>query len=165
MRIFKSNRIGRSKAQTMVEFALVLPILLMIVYGVLEVGRLILTYSTVISASREAARYGSATGLNVAGDTVRYCDSAGIKAAAQNVDFIGVIEDAKITISYDSGPGTASFSACPPDAVKSDNLIRYRIIVTVTTQFTPLAAIVPLNQIPITSSNARTIIGSVLILP
>jgi Flp pilus assembly protein TadG len=142
------------RAQTMVEFALVMPILLMVIYGVLEVGRLILTYSIVVSASREAVRYGSATGLNVAGGIVRYCDSPGIKAAAQNADFIGVIEDANITISYNSG------SVCPFSVVTED-----RIIVTVTTQFTPLAAIVPLKQIPITSSNRRTIIGSVPIMP
>jgi hypothetical protein len=171
MRIFKSNQKGRSRAQTMVEFALVLPILLVIIYGVLEVGRLILTYSIVVSASREAVRYGSATGLNAG--IVRYCDTNGIKAAAQNVDFIGVIEDANIDICYDNGSGCppppppsvtcplALIDPCPPASSVSGN----RIVVTVCTLFTPLAAIVPLNKITITSFNARTIIGSVLILP
>jgi len=168
MRIFKSNRKERTSAQTMVEFALVLPILLVIIYGLLEVGRLIFIYSTVVSASREAVRYGSATGLNVAGGTLRYKDCAGIRAAAQNVDFLGVIEDANIVISYDrdTTPNDGIFnptflSNCPPASVATGD----RIVVLVTTQFTPLAAIVPLNQIPITSSNARTIIGSVQILP
>ena len=154
MRIFKSNRKECTRAQTMVEFALVLPILLVIVYGLLEVGRLILTYSIVVSASREAVRYGSATGLNVAGGTVRYCDSAGIKAAAQNVDFINVIEDANITITYDNPP------TCPPVSVTTVN----RIIVTVTTQFAPLVALVPLQPMTIHSTSARTIIGNISIM-
>ena len=141
----------------MVEFALVLPILLVIIYGVLEVGRLILTYSIVVSASREAVRYGSATGLNAG--IVRYCDTNGIKAAAQKVDFIGVIEDVKITITYDNPPTCPP----PPDSVVPVN----RITVTVKTHFAPLVAIVPLDALgfDIVSTSSRTIIGSVLILP
>jgi Flp pilus assembly protein TadG len=151
------HRRSSPRAQTMVEFALVMPILLMVIFGVLEVGRLILTYSIVVSASREAARYGSATGLNVAGGPVHYCDTNGIKAAAQNVDFIGVIEDANITITYDNPP------TCPP--VPDSPVPVNRITVTVKTNFTPLAAIVPLLPITIQSTNSRTIIGKVEISP
>jgi Flp pilus assembly protein TadG len=137
-----------------------MPILLMVIFGVLEVGRLILTYSIVVSASREAARYGSATGLNDAGGTVHYCYTDGIKAAAKKVDFINVIDVNDVTkfiIAFDTSP------TCPPlpDSIVPVN----RITITVTTQFTPLAAIVPLNPITLTSSNARTIIGTVQILP
>lgn len=163
---------GRSKAQSMVEFALVLPILLMIVYGLLEVGRLIFIYSTVVSASREAARYGSATGLNVAGGVAHYRDCAGIRAAAQNVDFLGVISDANISITYDTGPGTSNYVTCPvgqatggPSDTQINTPPLSRIKVQVSATFTPLAAIVPLNPITITSSNALTIIGTVDLMP
>jgi len=172
MRIFKSNRIGRSKAQTMVEFALVLPILLVIIYGLLEVGRLIFIYSTVVSASREAVRYGSATGLNIAGGVPRYNDCAGIRAAAQNVDFLKVFNAANISITYDTGPGTSNYSTCPvgqatggPSDTQINTPPPSRIKVEVEATFTPFAAIVKLNQITIKSSNARTIIGSVQIKP
>lgn len=151
---------GRSKAQSMVEFALVLPILLVIVYGLLEVGRLIFIYSTVVTAAREAARYGSATGL-VSG-TEQYKDCTGIRYAAQRVDFLNAIDD--IAIAYASNPGqptTYNITSCPPGDLASGARIR----VTVTASFTPLAAIVPLNPITITLSNARTIIGSVQLLP
>lgn len=167
MPFLTANRTGRTKAQTMVEFALILPILLMIVYGLLEVGRLIFIYSTVVSASREAARYGSATGLNVAGGVIRYKDCAGIRAAAQNVDFLDVISEANISITYDKGPGTANYATCPvvPSETQVNTPPLSRIKVQVSGTFTPLAAIVPLNPITITSSNARTIIGSVQIAP
>jgi hypothetical protein len=127
---------------------------------VLEVGRLILIYSTVVSASREAARYGSATGLNVAGGPVHYCDIAGIKTAAKNVDFINVIDVNDVTkfiIAFDTSP------TCPP--VPDSPVPVNRITVTVKTNFTPLAAIVPLQPITIQSTSARTIIGSVEIMP
>jgi len=170
MRIFKSNRKERTKAQTMVEFALVLPILLVIIYGLLEVGRLIFIYSSIVSASREAVRYGSATGLNIAGGVPRYNDCAGIQAAAYNVDFLRVINI--IVIQYDHGPQLIPpygpipgypppFSSCTPGSIQTGD----RIVVQVSATFTPLAAIVPLNPITITSSNARTIIGSVQIMP
>jgi hypothetical protein len=44
------------RAQGMVEFALALPIVLMLMLGVVEFGRLMVTYSSVYTASREAAR-------------------------------------------------------------------------------------------------------------
>lgn len=156
----------------MVEFALILPILLMLIYGLLEVGRLIFIYSTVVTANREAARYGSATGLNVTGGVARYRDCAGIRAAAQNVDFLDAFSDANIAITYDRGPGTADYATCPvgqttggPSDTQVNTPPLTRIKVQVTATFTPLAAIVPLNPITITSPNARTIIGSVQLSP
>jgi hypothetical protein len=143
----------QTAAQAMVEFALVLPLLLLVVYGLLEVGRLIFTYSIVISASREAVRYGSATGLNVAGGIARYKDCAGIRTAAQNVDFLGVIDDANITISFDHGPGTSSFSSCPPASVVTGD----RISILVTAPFAPIIPM-PIGSITVRSSSSRTII-------
>src|SRR5450759_2670927 len=85
----------KSHAQAMVEFALALPILLLIVYGTLEVGRLIFTYSTVVTSARQAARFGSANGL-ISGEP-QYKDCAGINNAARNVDFLRVINNIQIT--------------------------------------------------------------------
>ena len=172
MRIFESNRKERKRAQTLVEFALVLPLLLVLIYGILEVGRLIFIYSILVSASREAVRYGSATGLNVGGGVPRYNDCAGMRAAAQNVDFLNVFDDAAISITYDKGPGTSDYSTCPvgqatggPTDTQINTPPLTRIKVQVSGAFSPLAAIVPLNPITITSSNARTIIGSVQLTP
>jgi len=148
------------RAQAMMEFALVLPLLLLIVYGMLEVGRLIFMYSIVATASREAVRYGSATGLNVTAGIPRYNDCDGIRAAAQNVDFLGVIDDANIIISYDNGPGTADFSACPPGAVRNTD----RIKVQISADFSPIVPIVPLQPVTVSSSSSRTILVEVRIL-
>ncbi|MCC6627930.1 MAG: pilus assembly protein [Chloroflexi bacterium] len=45
------------RGQTMVEFALGLPILLLIIIGVVEIGRAVLAYTVVGNVSREGARY------------------------------------------------------------------------------------------------------------
>jgi hypothetical protein len=40
-----SIRLSKDKAQGMVEFALVLPLLLLLVYGIIEAGRMLFIYS------------------------------------------------------------------------------------------------------------------------
>ena len=49
--IFDRKSVHRN-AQGMAEFALVMPLLLLVVYGLFEVGRLIFIYSNVITAAR-----------------------------------------------------------------------------------------------------------------
>ena len=44
--------------QELVEFALILPLLLLLFFGIIEVGRLMLSYNTIANAAREGARYG-----------------------------------------------------------------------------------------------------------
>ncbi len=103
----------KNKAQAMVEFAIVLPILLLLLYGILEAGRLLFIYSTIVTASRQAVRYGSATGQGLDytaqggpdnSNVPRYQDCYGIRLAAQRVDFLNAIEDEDIIIQYDDGP-------------------------------------------------------------
>lgn len=52
------------RGQSLVEFALVLPILLLIVAGILEASNLITTYNRVQLAAREGARFGAAGGVD-----------------------------------------------------------------------------------------------------
>jgi hypothetical protein len=48
---------SRQKGQTMVEFALILPILLLVIFIIIESGRMFQAYITVQHAAREGARY------------------------------------------------------------------------------------------------------------
>ncbi len=45
------------KGQSLVEFALILPVLLLLVFGIIEFGRALNTYLIISNASREGARY------------------------------------------------------------------------------------------------------------
>lgn len=94
---------GKSKAQAMLEFAIVLPILLLVVYGLIETGRLLFIYSSVNNATRQAARFGSTSGIDPASGVPRYQDCAGIRAAAQRGDFLNAFEDDDIEIYIDNG--------------------------------------------------------------
>lgn len=133
----------RPPAQSMVEFALVLPILLLLVVGLIEVGRLIFITSSITSATRSAARYGSATGLNDTGTVPRYRDCAGIRNAARRMTFISPLNDANIVIEYDHGPGTTPFDTCTGTVdngvkIQNNDRITVRIVNYCIEPITPL---------------------------
>ena len=49
----------RQKAQAIVELALILPILLLLLMGIVELGRIFMAQHTITNATREGARIGS----------------------------------------------------------------------------------------------------------
>lgn len=53
------GRWGRPRGQSLVEFALVLPIFIFLLFGLVDVGRLVYLNSTLSQAAREGARLGS----------------------------------------------------------------------------------------------------------
>jgi Flp pilus assembly protein TadG len=165
----------KNKAQAMVEFAIVLPILLLLLYGLLEAGRLLFIYSSIVTASRQAVRYGSATGQgNVSTTVPRYQDCAGIRQAAQRVDYLNAFEDEDIIIQHDTGPGSTATTFCtglaadPSFAPTSNNS---RLVVTIDGNYYPIVPrIVGFLERsdasasgPITAESARTVLVSVAI--
>ena len=155
-----SSRKSRARAQTMVEFALVMPLLLLLIYGILEVGRLMFTYSTVITASREAVRYGSTTGI-VNGQP-QYKDCVGIRNAAQRVNFLGAFNmNADIDILYSTGNPISGTAVCPASSSLPREPSGGWIQVSIRAKFTPFAGIVPFTTMTLRSNSQRTILGIV----
>src|SRR5437867_4245985 len=108
----RTQKILGERAQAIVEFAIVLPILLAILVGILEFGRMIFIYSAVTNASREAARFGSAVGFDT-DDYHKFKHCAGIRNIAKRSAYFLNLSDADIEISYDHGPNSgSSFSVC-----------------------------------------------------
>ena len=141
-----TNGIG----QGIVEFALVIPLLLMIVVGIFEAGRAIYIYQAVSTASREAARLGSSASY--------YLDCDAIQQVALNIGAPGNVTVADIAITYDSGPGSANLGSCPVNAEEIE--LGDRVVVQVTGYFEPAASIPLFNfpSIPFSSTTRRTII-------
>lgn len=145
--------------QGIVEFAVILPILLTLITGVIEVSRLAATYAAVSSASREGARYGSAAGNSGEGTVARYEDCVGIRESAKRlVSAFTDIDYTGIQIFYDTGPGTVVYSACKPPvgAVQLGD----RIVVRVEVTYEPLLFI-GLDPIQVTAETKRTIVKEV----
>ena len=153
MKKYVDNR--SQKGQGMVEFALVFPLLLLLVFGVFEFGRLMFSYSAAIAASREAARYGAA--IQDIGGISQYEDCDGIREAAKRIGKFAGVDDSDITIQYSNVYGVYSTSCPPSQEVK----LADKISVTVNTSISPLTPLGNFSSIPVTSSASRTILKSV----
>lgn len=55
---------GRSRGQSLVEFALVAPLFFLLLFGSIEAGRFIFYYEVLSNASRDGARYAIVNGAN-----------------------------------------------------------------------------------------------------
>ncbi len=152
--INKSSKV-KKKGQAMVEFALVFPLLLLLTVGVIEVGRILFSYSAIIAAAREGARYGAAT-QNIGG-IPQYEDCEGIRAAVKRIGRFAGISDENITIRYSNEVGVYA-SSCPPAQSVS---LGDRIVVTANTIISPLVSFVNIPPIPVTSTAAKTILKEV----
>jgi len=64
-----------SSGQSLIELTIVLPLILLLVIGVFDLGRGIYYFSAIHNAAREAARYGA----------VNHCDTTGIINMAQQM--------------------------------------------------------------------------------
>jgi Flp pilus assembly protein TadG len=102
------------KGQAMVEFALVLPILLLLILGIIDFGRILYTKNALTALSQEAARHasiyyaseddyalkqyvinniGTLNSSNLTGDTITFTDSTGVISRNSG-------SDVKVTLTY-----------------------------------------------------------------
>lgn len=114
----------KKRGQAIVEFALVLPIFVLLVFGILEFGILFHHYMVVTAASREGARTAALGGTNAEVQAV-------VSAAAASVD-----------------NGSLASTVTPAARVKGES-----VTVTVTNPvriLTPLiSAVFPQNPVPV----------------
>jgi len=160
----KKTKFHIDQAQAIVEFAIALPILLAVVIGIFEVGRMMFIYSAVTNASRNASRYASAVGYEQTGTYLKYIYCDGIKNVAIQSAYLVKLNPSNVTISYDEGPGTASLGNCTftggNDAVIK-GLVESgdRVTVKVVAVYKPVLNLIPITSRTITSTSSRTILG------
>lgn len=165
-RLHKFSIFKHEKAQTMVEFALVFPIILLLTYGVIEVGRAVFIYTAVTSAAREGSRYGAAAGQDDSG-VYYYMNCDGIRAAIRKTAILTPITDNQISVWYDHGPGTVAFpnaNICPPGtSIYSQNLPKLgdRIVVRLAVPYVPVIRFLRFNGFTVRAENGRTILARV----
>ena len=107
---------GRSRGQALVEFALVVPFFLLLLFGIIEAGRFIFYYETLSNATREGARYAIVNGANTLGcpsgppaPGSSACDTSGANVAARvKSSAIGLPNSISVTPTWtpDNGRGS-----------------------------------------------------------
>ena len=105
--------------QSLTEFALALPLLLIILLGVVDLGRLYYTYVALVNAARESARYGASQKCGTADAAIL----AKAKAEATAARF--TLADSDIQISYPDG------SCANGNTIKVTTNTNFQLITTV----------------------------------
>jgi len=153
-RFHRGNGKRKQRGQGMVEFALVLPVLILLLIGIMEFGYFFFVYSSANTAVRSAVRYGSASGDNGSG-VPYYQDCPGIREVATRLGRYANIQNGDVTIFYDKGPGTSSEGNCGGGY---DPALGERIVVQVTVTYHPIISLLNLPDIDIQAESARTIL-------
>lgn len=158
-KLFSAHNSNAQRGQSLVEMALTLPVVLMLLMGIMDFGRMMFLYSQVSNAAREGARYGSVTGPSQI--SPQYLDCAAIRDATRQI--LGIeqpIADEDITIQYDTGDTLYGFE-CDDNPSRESIQPEDRIRVTVETDFqflTPLVQVVAPAAWSVEFTAARTIL-------
>jgi Flp pilus assembly protein TadG len=130
--------VGSERAAALVEFAIVLPILLLIVFGIVDFGRALYTANNLTSAVREGARLAS---TQITPDPT----VAGSKTAVSNA-----VSSYVVAFGGNAGAPTVSetFSGAPPNMQS----ITVQIVSYPFTPITPLAGLIGLGTIRMSPS-------------
>jgi hypothetical protein len=164
---FNIRRWGKTRrGQGLLEFALVLPVLLLIVLGIVDFGRLMITISSVSGATRDAARYGASVGADLSG-VEHYQDCEGIR---NQIHGRSLFLELQLTIEYDEdGPGlNAPVEYCPSGTDADPSVqatLGSQIIVKAEADYSSfvLSGMFKLPSIPIASEARRTILRDIFV--
>jgi uncharacterized repeat protein (TIGR01451 family) len=135
----------RSRGQGFVEFALILPFLLLLMLGIVEFGYVFAAYSGLFNAAREGVRYGVTNPKDV----------SGIVANAEKKVFLADPATVDIVVAYDSGPDTPQFT--DPAQVQIGN----RVLVYVTCDLPTITPVIQpiVSTLPVHTQAARTVVS------
>lgn len=130
---------GRQHGAAAVEMALILPLLLALLFGIIEFARYTSTEHGVSTAAREAARFAIATG----GSPPQYADCTGIQAAASQRSGIAYVTAGDVTVQYLDAGGAAVADCATNTASEIQDAVDdgHRVEVTVTRPFDALTFI------------------------
>jgi len=100
-----------NRGQALVEFALLLPLVMLILIGIIEFGRAWQAKQTLTDVAREGARIAAIANPQYTQDTVRARVDSMIKAAGFEPD--------SVTIAYPNG---CRFTGCPPTPLTTGDI-------------------------------------------
>lgn len=115
----KENR--RVPAQALVEFALVLPLILLVIIAFIELGRIVYYYSALNNAVREGARYATTTHFP--------------SSAQRTLDIQEKVENYSVALPIDPGDVTIY---CDRDETNQDNPCMEFVTVTAHMEIYPM---------------------------
>jgi hypothetical protein len=153
---------AHSQAQALAEFALVVPIFLVLVFGIIEAGRFMFYYEVMNHATREGARYAIVNGSNSlncpTGPTTGAdsCNPSGSDVRDRVVRAAFIVPGAAITF-----PAIAGCAATPPAPLnpcwQPDNSRGSTVTVLARYTYRPLIPLVPLPDITVQAESTLVV--------
>jgi len=154
---------ARRRGQVIVEFALSLLLVLVVVFGIVEIGRLMLTYSALANAARTGVRYAVVHGGQRRCGTGG-CDADGPSGPSANPPNViavvqGILTAANLPIATGSscpaGAGSLDIQVSYPDG---QNTVGDRIQVTACYGYVPILPVIPfISPIHLSSTTQGTV--------
>ncbi len=148
--IFPRRRSHTGRGQTLVEFAMVMPIILLIVLGLVDLGRAVYAYNTLAQSARQASRTAivNQNVTTVRNQAIASAPSLGLTASNVDVCF----KSATTTEADCSNPATDN---CP----QSDRVIGCLALVRTHMTYEPMTPVISLiwNSIALSSTSVGTI--------
>jgi Flp pilus assembly protein TadG len=151
------------KGQGLVEFAIVLPIFLILMLGIIEFGYFFFIYSTANQAAREAARYGAGAGEVGTTGYYYYQDCAGMREVATRIGRYAAIQGGDVDIWYDTGPETSETGNCDGTTSMHTVNLGERVVVEVNVTYHSIISLLNIPDVDIQATSARTIVSRVQI--
>lgn len=159
----------RSRGQAMVEFALVAPLLFVVLLGIFEAGRFVLNLETLNNATREGARYAIVHGAQSACPSgpmplgrTNPCDPSGSRIVTTVEDrAIGIADEGNLTVPTPrwtlGGSAVLPSSPLDPAPIDGDNGRGNYVTVFASYSYDPiLKAIFDIGVIPTITINAES---------
>jgi Flp pilus assembly protein TadG len=96
------RRLQHAEGSTLVEFGLTVLVLLILIASIIEMGRLVLAYTTVANSARAGARYAIVHGGDLTSGASSSTDDSAVKTVVKNFAGAGTIQlvDSNITVTY-----------------------------------------------------------------
>jgi Flp pilus assembly protein TadG len=139
------QRLADSRGSSLVEFSLVAFMLLMVIFGVVEISRLVLVYTDVANAAREGTRYGSThASADMGNSSPLACNNVSGTDTIQ-----GVACDMLTAAPVNRGRASVT--------VSGERAIGETKTITVTYRYDPLTTYFPLN-VTLSSTSAGVIV-------
>ena len=122
------SAITRQQGVAMVEFAIALPLLLLLLFGIAEFGRMLFQYNSLLQAGRDAGRYAASEAWNA---TLGRVDlSTDLQARTKNVAVYGVpFANGGVSVVPGLTPSQVQVSAVGSDYVQVSIVYNFQPVI------------------------------------
>jgi Flp pilus assembly protein TadG len=139
----------RQRGQGLTEFAIVIPIIIVAIFGILDLSRAVFTYNTLAQAARQAARTAivDQRAASVQSTAVSYAPTLGLS-------------NANVTVCFKEGDSSQDdCSSSADDCPQSTRVLGCLAIVEADTTYTPMTPIIGsiIGAIPMSSVSIQPI--------